>query len=93
MTGWGAAATAPLSPNYKANQTIVNRERKTTMLEMLEKMFIATKGTLAKEYGERFTSLSEEVQAGVVLKVMADLVNVDPLVSKTLAERYLKEIS
>ena len=63
------------------------------MLEMLEKMFIATKGTLAKEYGEQFTSLSEETQSGVVLKVMADLVNIDPLISKALAERYLKEVA
>lgn len=63
------------------------------MLEMLEKMFIATKGTLAKEYGEQFTNLSEEEQAGVTLKVMSDLVNIDQRVARALAEKYLQEIA
>ena len=63
------------------------------MLEMLEKMFVVTKGTLAKEYGEQFTSLGQEEQAWLVLKVMADLVNIDQRVSQALANKYLQEIA
>ena len=62
------------------------------MKEMLEKMGMRIKAMLVNEYGEAFTSLSKEEQAGVMLKVMSDLVQTDSRISTMLGSKYLEDI-
>lgn len=63
------------------------------MKEMLIMMYAMVKATLIREYGEAFTSMSEEAQASACMKVLNDLVQAEAGISSRLASKYLEEIA
>ena len=63
------------------------------MKEMLTKMYMMVKGTLAREYGEAFTSMSAEDQAAACIKVLNDLIQTDARIAGQVSSKYLEEIA
>lgn len=63
------------------------------MKEMLIKMYAMVKETLVLEYGEAFTSMTEEAQASACLKVLNDLVQTNAGLASQLAGQYLADVA
>ena len=63
------------------------------MKEMLTKMYMMVKTTLAMEYGEAFTSMTEEAQAAACMKVLNDMIQANGELASQLGGKYLEEVA